>query len=215
VDIDDDDDIDIFVGLSDGTIKYYENTGTSEVPNFVEQTGSDNPFDFLSLADGTNMAPEFVDIDADGDYDAFVGKSNPDPTKEGLAVLYRNVGTASEPDFDIQDDNPFGDTVLSNEVVPAVSDVDRDGDYDVVLGKATGTLSYFENVGDAENPAFEWRTASQYPFVGEDVGDSAAPTFVDINGDGFEDAFIGAADGTANYFENEAQFSVYIPLAQR
>jgi hypothetical protein len=45
VDIDDDDDLDLFVGQTDGSILYYKNvTGT-----YVQQTGSDNPFDGMDL----------------------------------------------------------------------------------------------------------------------------------------------------------------------
>jgi len=70
-DIDGDGDLDALIGGADGTLNYFENTGTSTTPNFIARTGGNNPFDGFSL--GTQTAPAIADIDADGDLDAFVG----------------------------------------------------------------------------------------------------------------------------------------------
>lgn len=73
-DIDGDGDFDAFLsgGYSSNTgAAYYRNDGTATVPNFVLSTEEENPFkDFVR--DGYAY-PSFVDIDADGDLDFFVG----------------------------------------------------------------------------------------------------------------------------------------------
>ncbi|MEL6165316.1 MAG: hypothetical protein AAFR37_16715, partial [Cyanobacteria bacterium J06628_3] len=64
VDIDSDEDLDVFIGRSEGTfrpggIDYYENTGDKSNPIFTERTGSDNPLNQVSLS---SNVPSFVDI---------------------------------------------------------------------------------------------------------------------------------------------------------
>jgi hypothetical protein len=72
VDVDNDGDFDAFIGEYSGSIKYYENTGNNGSPTFTEQTGVDNPFDGVVV--GPVPKPAFVDIDNDGDFDAFIGE---------------------------------------------------------------------------------------------------------------------------------------------
>lgn len=70
-DLDRDGDMDAFVGTSNNTIDYYENTGSNTSATFTRETGAANPFDGVTTNGGNS--PGFVDIDADGDEDAFVG----------------------------------------------------------------------------------------------------------------------------------------------
>ncbi|MEM8640584.1 MAG: DUF4114 domain-containing protein [Cyanobacteria bacterium P01_G01_bin.54] len=66
---------DAFVVSDDGSIRYFENTGTTTSPSLTERTGSDNPFNSSisnTLSSGRS-APIFVDIDNDGDAEAFFG----------------------------------------------------------------------------------------------------------------------------------------------
>ena len=61
-------DLDLVVGNSAGELNYFENTGTSTAPAFVQRTGSANPFDGIE-GEGNNVAegkPAFADLDGDG-----------------------------------------------------------------------------------------------------------------------------------------------------
>lgn len=75
-DIDGDGDIDAFItgvnnDIYNTSARYYRNDGTETVPNFVLSTDEENPFkDFVRNG---FAYPSFVDIDADGDLDFFVG----------------------------------------------------------------------------------------------------------------------------------------------
>jgi len=73
VDVDGDGDIDLFGGnggCQGGGISYLKNLGTAVTPTFVETDAAQNPLAFVD--GGCHPSPAFVDIDTDGDVDAFV-----------------------------------------------------------------------------------------------------------------------------------------------
>ena len=52
------------------------------------------------------------------------------------------------------------------------------------MGNYDGELNYFENTGTSTAPVFVARTGSANPFDGIKSGESSAPAFSDIDGDG-------------------------------
>ncbi|MFZ6028595.1 MAG: FG-GAP-like repeat-containing protein [Chloroflexota bacterium] len=113
---------------------------------FVEQSRSTNPlrpplpaelnriktdpFDIYS-----NSQITFVDIDNDGDQDAFGSGGYEDLLAQGRPLsFYRNVGTAQNPMFEEQtgSDNPFNGTILSG-ANPVFVDIDGDNDQDLFV----------------------------------------------------------------------------------
>lgn len=258
VDVDQDGDQDAFVGNSSGQITYFENTGTTTNPVFVEVTGTQNPFDgvfvgtsttpvfadldgdadqdaFFGNSDGTityfinsngnftqvtgaanpfdgedigaNSAPNFIDIDNDGDLDAFVGGNN---GLDGELTFYRNDGTVNVPNFTkfnfTDANNPFNGQPLGANPLVTFVDYDQDNDFDAFVGSNLGIIQYYENTGDNTQPTFTLVSGEGNPFNGIDVGRNAAlipnPCFIDIDGDGDKDVFIGNSDGTLNFFEH-------------
>ena len=196
VNIDNDGDKDVFIAESTGTIKYYKNTGTASIPNFMVQTGTANPFNGVNV--GANSTLTFVDIDNDGDKDAFIGESG------GAIKYYKNTGTASSPTLTVQTGaaNPFNGVNVSNYAAPTFVDVDNDGDQDAFIGVQNGTIKYYKNTGTAASPTFTEQTGTANPFNGVDVGSLSTPTFVDVDNDGDKDAFIGEQGGTIKYYKN-------------
>ena len=91
VDLDDDNDADLVVGNRNGEIAYFENTGTVTSPGFTPRTDTDNPFHGAKV--GFFIAPEFVDLDGDGDADLIVGN------QDGVIRYLKNTGTPAAPDF--------------------------------------------------------------------------------------------------------------------
>ena len=81
----------------------------------------------------------------------------------------------------------------------AVLDADLDGDEDLVVGRADGTLVYYKQNDMGE---FELLSGWRNPFDGIDVGSNSKPAFLDVDGDGDRDLLLGNQDGEIVYFEN-------------
>ena len=197
VDIDGDGDFDAFSGEGNGSIRYYENTGTASSFSFQSRTGSSNPLDLVINGNLDRTAPTFVDIDNDQDYDAFIGN------EYGTIYFYRNVGTSNIPIFEIQagSNNPLDGVDVGVRSKPVFFDINADGDMDAFIGNEYGTVGLFENTGDATTPVFQQCFNGAMYWV--DTGFESAPAPVDMDGDGDPDVFIGELDGTIQYFRNE------------
>jgi large repetitive protein len=194
-DIDDDGDLDAFVGAIDGNTRFFQNNGTASNPSFAAPVT--NPF---GLADvGLSSSPTFADIDGDGDLDAFVGE------QDGNTRFFQNNGTASNPSFAAPITNPFGLADAGSFSRPTFADIDGDGDLDAFVGENNGNTRFFQNNGTASSPSFAAPITN--PFGLTDVGERSSPTFADIDGDGDLDAFVGAGDGNTRFFQNNGTAS--------
>ncbi|WP_206818015.1 FG-GAP-like repeat-containing protein, partial [Chroococcus sp. FPU101] len=193
-DIDGDGDLDAFIGSGSGTFSFYRNTGSVTNPLFTAVTGTSNPLNAINLGN-TNTSPTFADIDGDGDKDLFTGTTN------GDVLFYRNTGSATNPFFSTTAlTNPFNLTKVGSGTIPTVVDIDLDGDLDIFVGEQNGTTTYFQNTGSTTNPSFA--TGQLLPFNLTDIGNGAAPTFADIDGDGLLDAIYGDSNGNIQVFKN-------------
>ncbi|BAY21585.1 hypothetical protein NIES2100_13410 [Calothrix sp. NIES-2100] len=187
-DIDGDGDLDAFVGEGYGNTVFFRNTGTATAPIFTSEAGN---FGLSNV--GGSAKPTFADIDGDGDLDAFVGGFF------GNTVFFRNTGTATAPIFTSEAGN-FGLTNVGSHAAPTFADIDGDGDLDAFVGEYLGNTVFFRNTGTATAPIF---TSEAGNFGLSDVGNYAAPTFADIDGDGDLDAFVGNLAGNTLFFENQ------------
>jgi hypothetical protein len=193
-DLDADGDLDLIAGAVSDPFRYFENTGSALLPRFVQRTGGADPFD--GQAAGIFHAPVLADLDADGDLDVVAGSSS--ETASAL-LFFENTGDSITPAFVVRtgSENPLDGLDAGTLPRPALGDLDADGDLDVVVGVFDGSLLFFANTGDAENPAFALTGPTPL-----DVGDLAAPALGDVDEDGDLDLVIGNADGALAYLEN-------------
>ena len=164
------------------------NRGDARAPRF-ELT------DTLDFATTYHYAPAFGDLDADGDLDLLLGTWNDD------VLHFVNEGTRAAPRY-VQQDSPAVRLTRGSNSTPALADLDDDGDLDLLVGEASGTLNYYRNEGTAQRP--DWVLVSD-EWEGIDVGRRSAPAFADIDGDGDLDLVIGTEDGGLLLYRNSPE----------
>ena len=149
-DLDQDGDLDLVAVNNDGDVLYFNNTGTAMDPEFTQRTGATNPLEEIEADDAGRGSPTFIDLDNDGDLDLTVGRI------EGVFDYYENTGAANNPEFTLRTDadSPFIDIKPVYQANPVLSDLDGDGDLDLISGELLGTVYYFENTGTATTPDF-------------------------------------------------------------
>jgi len=186
-DLDGDGDGDLLVGQADGTLSFFRNTGTPEAPHFTFETHS-----YANIDVGRFSAPVLADLDNDGRLDLLIGEQN------GNINYYRNIGTATDADFMLIDEN-LGGIDIGAHSTPTLADTDGDGDLDLLIGEADGTLNFVRNMGTAANGNFVLETEN---YADIDVGDFSTPLFARVDDDLDFDLLVGELAGNVNFYRN-------------
>ena len=193
VDLDGDGDLDLLLGnkidpgdLSNSRVVLFENEGSATRPVF-RRTGE------FELPGAYHNAPAFGDLDADGDLDLLLG------TWRDEIRYVRNEGSVMEPRLALVD-SAFVEITRGSNATPALGDLDGDGDLDLMIGESSGALNYYENVGSASEPSFDF-VSDQYAEI--DIGRRSFPKLLDHDGDGDLDLIVGTESDGIRYFRND------------
>jgi FG-GAP-like repeat len=193
-DIDLDSDLDIFADASTGFVRYFRNDGIG--PHTFSFTAMDSQYGNFQVE--LNCTPAFVDLNADGDKDFFVGNTG------GNLVFWENSGTALSPIWNFVTD--FYDSIIAfpGKSIASIEnpnhgfsnirfvDIDSDVDQDLFWGDIFNTNMYlFDNLG-ADTLSDLTLNTNNYltvPTLGFNH-----PTFADLDGDSDLDLLIGVAN---------------------
>lgn len=153
VDIDGDNDYDLFVGERDGYINYYENIGDSHNPVFKEINFAESIQSSYNRIDvGECSFPYFFDIDGDNDYDLFIGNW------EGYLFFYRNDGTRFDPFFKevnyaVSQDTSFNNYKTDGDCRFTISKL-FDNKFDFIFFKMNGEITWYRTTENFKNMFF-------------------------------------------------------------
>jgi hypothetical protein len=185
VDIDADGDRDIVMGEWTGGLNLLRNDGSPTEPQFVLDDE-----DFGGIDIGNNSTPCFVDIDNDGDQDLFLGEFL------GNINFYRNDGTPQTASFVLDTTDYFGiDAGLYSSVW--FSDIDHDGDFDLLVGSDDQGILFYRNEGSPEIAQLVADSSIVFPFHPRVV-----PVMWDLDGDMDEDLIAGVDGGGLVFHRN-------------
>ncbi len=182
-DIDNDDDLDVFIGTYNNNPYLYRNTGDAQNPAFTPEDASS----FFNVTFGGSLESMLLkDIDGDNDLDALINGSR----------YFENQGDATTPDFvEITgNSNPFENIDGLYSTLPNLSDLDDDSDFDLLFGGSVN-INYYKNIGTVNSAIFENTNG------GIDSTFYAMPDFVDIDNDGDYDMFVGIQNEAAGAFK--------------
>ena len=191
-----------FSGNFDHLLLYLD-TAQGLTPHFVlSQSGflQDDMLDF-----GEGACPALLDADGDGDLDIVVGNAgyrdlSGDP--EARLALLENKG-GSPIRFQLTQTDFAGLSAIPTITCcacPTFTDLDGDGDQDMLTGMDDGQLAFFVNTAAPGNPAAFIFVENSFQNI--DVGSFAMPFAIDINRDGLADLVIGERNGNVNYYQN-------------
>ncbi|MFZ5516243.1 MAG: FG-GAP-like repeat-containing protein [Candidatus Zhuqueibacterota bacterium] len=192
-DMDNDADYDLLIGAGDGTLTYYENQGSADAPQFIEDTEL-----FSGIDVGANSNPTLVDLDGDADSDLIIGNWD-------YGIFYfENTGSVTRPVW-TRDVTAFAGMDIGFNSAPAIYDVNNDGLLDVVIGHKQSSLTKplytYLNQGAATAPVWNENTTA-FPEIKNIFDRFVAPEFVDLDGDGDEEFVAGAWDGRIYCYVN-------------
>jgi hypothetical protein len=191
IDIDADGDNDLFIQEESGSIMFFENR-PGDTPQFRWQT---DRYQDLDVGEWYR----FVDLDRDGDADLLAERPF------SYVRYYRNDGTPESARFveaadSLKDTN--GVPLFSDrQNIPNATDIDCDGQIDLLIGRLIGTVTRYEETGTDANgvPRFQHITDSfeDIEIVAQLGSRHGANTMAlgDVDNDGDEDLFWG------DYFE--------------
>lgn len=210
---------DLLVGNQKGHIQVYRNTGTESEPAFEDagllQAGGEDAH--IPNWWSVGLTPRLADLDGDGRTDLLTGCFDggsylfrgreeggfaaPEPVLDGTGSVLR-VGRY----WDDEGRRWVGmDESLGISATPV--DQDGDGDPDLLLGTAEGTVFLSRNEGTATEPAFspELTRLEAGGRVLQVPGGYAVPVLADWDGDGLWDLVTGSSIGAVYWFRNEGE----------
>lgn len=204
VDWDNDTDLDLLVGMGwdrivgGGGIAYYEN-----VRDTLEMSLVDRGF----LADDQGLikvnswaVPQVADLNGDHKLDLMLGEWH--FSSFANLRIYKNIGTPSVPLLTLEVDRAL-ESKYNQYTLPNLYDWNGDGQLDLLLsGDRFGSTVYRNISGPNAFPDVVTLLKTPALPPGFEDGERLSYAFVDIDGDGDDDLFVGEEDGGLNFYRH-------------
>lgn len=189
-DFDRDGDLDMFAGYwanadTIASIHQFENTGTFDQPSFKLITTDYLQFSKFGLY---NVKIQFTDVNKDGKTDLAFTATDKKSSVSQLYFLY-NQGAGA---FDFSGQLPVasGFQIDPSENI-FLTDIDKDGLIDMLVGRVDGSLQYWRN-GGSSSSFFPVQSSTNYLGLGSSITRySVSTTVADFYQDGKPDLMVG------------------------
>lgn len=205
VDIDNDNDLDLFLANRWNELNFYRNTGTAQEPVYELLPPEENPLDTLTYYSYYDTPYiHITDIDHDGDLDVLSNGTEAyySPYEytyyRNAYILLENTGTPESPEFKTVHLDLFPEIGDESNVQTFMNDYDGDGDLDMFVGNQDGTVSYLEN---QNNKVVTTITATSLEYVDGDEAILLAPDLTLEDED--NDYIVKATVSIENYVAGE------------
>ncbi len=213
IDYNNDSFFDLLLGdITFNNIVYLENSANSENslmvsqnPNFPENTENINLQRFPAVYHFDFDNDDIKDIiicpngnNVSNNYENIWFYKNESETNMNLELINKNsiintmidVGSGASPSFHDYNNDGLQDLIVAN-----------DGYY-TENGNMNSKLALYKNIGNLDNPIFEWVTDDYMNLGNLNFETSLKPCFGDIDNDGDDDMIIGDSNGNLHLFTN-------------
>jgi hypothetical protein len=182
------------------SVWYYRNASSGAVADF--QFAKKNLLQDEMIEVGQNSYPALIDYNNDGLKDLLIGNWGYyiNGTQRSRLTLYRNTGSAAMPVFSLVTRDYAGLSTYSlNNIMPAVGDVDKDGDIDICIGTSSGQIHWLQNsAGPGKACNFSVLKINPFNFTAPSA--VAAPQLFDLDSDGKLDLIVGMKNGRVAFY---------------
>jgi Secretion system C-terminal sorting domain/FG-GAP-like repeat len=200
-DIDGDNDQDMIVGHSDGSLIYFQNiAGAGNPCNFIFTQAN-----YQSIDIGDNSVPQLIDVNKDGKLDLLVGE------RAGVLNYYQNTGSSSSPIFSFVSNNLGGVNVAKNGSFAGFSApilFDNQGSYELLVGSLSGYIYHYGNIDGNLSGTFTLLD-SMYQNIYEPQ--LSVPAMADVDGDTAFDLVVGSLSGGVVLYTQNQTLSINTP----
>lgn len=198
-DLEGDGDLDLFISSNwfPATITLFENTGTASTPEFAL---ADEDFLGLASMEMRNLKIQMVDLNKDGRRDLAFTAIPVNAGTPGVFVIYNESDDGLQLNLSNVQPIPF---IVSGAENIWFTDVDADGEQDIIKGRNNGAVEYWRNTGGLNFTL----TDSQFLGLGANVF-TVNPSFAtgDLDFDGKADLVIAANAGEVQIYKNYLNF---------
>ena len=193
-DLDNDGDIDLIIGDSNGKLHFFKNIAESDQEIEFELQN----VNFFNIDIGQHATPFLFDMNGDNLFDLIIGQL------DGTISYVENSGSTYEPIFDTIIEGFGGISVNNDESLYGFSTpyiYEEENEINILIGSESGQIYHYRSINNDLSLNFELLSDN---FQGLAQGKNTALVYEDFTNDGKRDLFLGMQTGGLFYFVNDS-----------
>ena len=193
-DLDNDGDIDLIIGDSNGKLHFFKNIAESDQEIEFELQN----VNFFNIDIGQHATPFLFDMNGDNLFDLIIGQL------DGTISYVENSGSIYEPIFDTIIEDFGGISVNNDESLYGFSTpfiYEEENEINILIGSESGQIYHYRSINNDLSLNFELLSDN---FQGLAQGKNTALVYEDFTNDGKRDLFLGMQTGGLFYFVNDS-----------